>query len=265
MCRAEEHSYLHQDCEHVNFYKTLRIHDVRRSVGDWNIFIYWLKIGSIQPKFDKIIFFIIILSHLTFLCKKRLKTGVCSSWEIWICRLVEKQRYEVLVNLWRFIEKLLRFKRVCRFGYCLKTSRIENFLHWAQFFSIWVWLGKTFSSKTLTMFTSVLPVMWCKSVSLVHLYVLNQSLLTRIEKQNVFPTVYCWLTCRHELKLIRLLYKHWIHTLKLFFAEVFKDLKSLEDEHTNFFKLRVSKLFSRNSKSCVLQSCPKRVDQFSVR
>ena len=37
-------------------------------------FIYnWLKIGTFQPKFDKISFFINISNILTMLCKKKLK------------------------------------------------------------------------------------------------------------------------------------------------------------------------------------------------
>ena len=58
-------------------------------------------------------------------------------------------------------------------------------------------LGETVSSRTLIMFISSLPVMWCKSVRLVHNWNSDQSFLIGIETQHLLPTVIYWLTCRH--------------------------------------------------------------------
>ena len=71
----------------------------------------WLKIGTFQPKFDKIYFFINILNLFTMLCKKNGKSGVCAWSKLWIYWFVKKQRYKVLVNFWRFMWKDLQFKK----------------------------------------------------------------------------------------------------------------------------------------------------------
>ena len=55
----------------------------------------------------------------------------------------------------------------------------------------------TLSSKTCTLFFSSLAVMSCKSVRLLHNWDSDQSCLTGIETQPLFPTVIYWLTCRH--------------------------------------------------------------------
>ena len=43
--------------------------------GKSQLIYNWLKIGTFQPKFDKIYFFINIPNLLTMLCKKKLKVS----------------------------------------------------------------------------------------------------------------------------------------------------------------------------------------------
>ena len=59
-------------------------------------------------------------------------------------------------------------------------------------------LGKTLSSRKCTLFFSNLPVTWCKAVRLVHKWDYDQSPLTAIETQHLFPKNNYWLTFRNK-------------------------------------------------------------------
>ena len=88
----------------------------------------WLESGTFQPKIDN--FFVKTPSHFMMLCKKRLKTGDFSRCKLWFYRFVKKERYKILINLWRFKWKKLWFKSICWYCCCWQTSWIEYYLHW---------------------------------------------------------------------------------------------------------------------------------------
>ena len=81
----------------------------------------------------------------------------------------------------------------------------EDIVDWLQInfsatFLIEATLGEKLSSRTRTLFSSKLTVMWRKTVSLVCDWDSDQSLLTgtETELQHLFSTVICSLTCRHQ-------------------------------------------------------------------
>ena len=59
-------------------------------------------------------------------------------------------------------------------------------------------LGETLSSRWGTLFSSILFVVWCKSVRLVHNWDSDQSYIIGIETQHLLLTDIYWLTCRHD-------------------------------------------------------------------
>ena len=81
-------------------------------------FIYnWLNIGTFQPKIWQILLFLSTLSDTLWCNAKRdWKSRVGSRCKLWIYRIVDKKRYKILVNLWRFMWRDLQHKSIC--WYC---------------------------------------------------------------------------------------------------------------------------------------------------
>ena len=119
-------------------------------------------------------------------------------------------------------------------------------------------LGETLSSRTLTLLFSNLPVMWCKSLGLVHSWDLDQNLLTGIETQHLFPTVLYWLTCCHK-QTINYFFLQTPYPFHQCFAyrTVWNSQKFCKMDTQNLPNFQVFQTFSHKCKSLFLQSCPK--------
>ena len=139
----------------------------------------WLKIGTFQPNIDKIYFFHQHSQLFFDIMSKEIERDWKSRVR-WRCKLltkrfVKKQRYNVLVNLWQFMWRDMNFQKRL-----LMLLLPEDTVDWVLFILsktsfIKANLGETLSSRTRTLFSSVLPVMWCKSVHLVHTWDSDQS------------------------------------------------------------------------------------------
>ena len=76
---------------------------------------YLFTIGSKLEPFNqnltKFTFLSTLPANLRCYAKRNSKPWVCSRCTLWIYRFVKKQRYKVLVDLWRFMLRILKFKR----------------------------------------------------------------------------------------------------------------------------------------------------------
>ena len=102
ICAVQQDTfYLHQDYKQVDFYKKRVFFSLvgPSETGKWQLFYNWLKIGTFQPKFDKIYFF---YQHSQLLYDVMLKEienlesvrGV----NFEFIDSLKKQRHKVLVN-----------------------------------------------------------------------------------------------------------------------------------------------------------------------
>ena len=57
------------------------------------------------------------------------KYRVCAGSKLWIYWFGKKQRYKVLVTIWRFLWRHLQFKNFCWRCHCWETSGSEHYLH----------------------------------------------------------------------------------------------------------------------------------------
>ena len=99
---------------------------------------------------------------------------------------------------------------------------LEDIVDWALFTVsktcfIKANLGETLSSRTPILFSSNLPVTWCKSARLVHCWVSDQGYLVGIETQHRYPTVICSVSVAPNRRSVKLLHKHRIHSLKVLY------------------------------------------------
>ena len=93
----------------------------------------WLKVGTFQPKLDKIYFLYQHSQPSYDVVQKEIENfPVCSRCKLWIYKFVEKQLYKVPVNLWRFMWRVLQFRSVWWYWYYWKTWWNEHYVHWAQ-------------------------------------------------------------------------------------------------------------------------------------
>ena len=119
------------------------------------------------------------------------------------------------------------------------------------------------NSKKRTLFSSSLPVMWCKSVRWVHNCILDQSYLTHIEPQRQFPTVIYWLTCRRVQTIDYAILQTVEPCHQNFSSRTDWHMQSFWTMNIqNFSTLRLFQWFSRKCKSLSLQSCPKEFIRF---
>ena len=89
-----------------------------------------LKIGTFQPKFDKIYFFSSTFStSLRWYAKRNWKSWVCARSKIWFHWFAKKQRYKVFVDVWRFLLREFHFKSLCWHCHPWETSGSEHNLH----------------------------------------------------------------------------------------------------------------------------------------
>ena len=119
-------------------------------------------------------------------------------------------------------------------------------------------LGEMLSSRTRTLFFSSLPVMWFKSVRLVHNWNSDQSLLTGIGTQHLFPTVVYWLTCRHAQTIGYVIVQTPDPFPQSFISGTGWNSQYLWKMNTqNHSVLQVFQSFSHKCKTLFFQSCRK--------
>ena len=123
--------YPHQDYEHVNFYKKSSVYSIGWSFRNWIIAasLQLAKVGTFQPRFYKIHFFINISNLFTMLCKNKLKTSSLCREETFNFLIRKKQRYKVFANFWRLWWRDMQFKGLCWHCHRWETSGPEHNLH----------------------------------------------------------------------------------------------------------------------------------------
>ena len=87
----------------------------------------WLKIGTFQPKFDKIYLFLSAFANSSrCYAIGNWKSRVYAWRKLWIYWFDKKQLYKVLVNFWRLLWRDLQFKGLCWPCYSWETSGSEH-------------------------------------------------------------------------------------------------------------------------------------------
>ena len=124
-------------------------------------------------------------------------------------------------------------------------------------------LGETLSSRTPTLFFSSLPVMWCQSGRLVHNWDSDQSWLTGIETQHLFPTINHWLTCRHAQTIDYVIVQTPDAFTQNFICRTGWNTQQYWTMNTkNLSNLEVFQSLSHKCKNVFLQPCPKECIRF---
>ena len=140
---------------------------------------------------------------------------------------------------------------------------LEDILDWVLFTSsttcfIKADLVETLSSRTRILFTSNVPVMWCKSARLVHNWDSDQSWLIGIETQHLFPSVIYWLPCRHAQLIDHNIVQTPDPFPRSFVSWTSWNKQSFRTMNThNLSNLKVFQSFSLKCKILFLQSWPK--------
>ena len=128
---------------------------------------------------------------------------------------------------------------------------LENIVDW-QLFTINTTrfikgnLGGTLSSRTL--FSSILPVLWCKSARLVHIGSrIGARWLASSRNVCTLRSYVDWLVPTTDDRLL-----HWTNTgsipLRLYVPDCLKHSKSWDDKHTNCPLSNYSNLFPTSAK-----------------
>ena len=161
------------------------------------------------------------------------------------------------------MRKKLQFKIVCWFCYCWKLSWIEYYLHQAQLVLSKETWARTLSSRTRTLFFSGLPVMWCKSVRLMHNWESHHNLLTGIEAQHLFPTIVYWLTPRLEQTIDYVIVQIPDPFSQSFMSRANWNNQKMWTMNTQKLStLQVFQSFSFKCKNRFFRSCPKEFIRF---
>ena len=123
--------YPYQDYEQVNFYKKSSLYFIHWSFRNWKDAAY-LQLAESEINSTRVYFFYQHSQPLYDVMQKEnenlefvqgVNPNLCNYW------LVEKQRYKVLVNIWRFLWGDLQFKNLCWPCHHWETSRLEHSLH----------------------------------------------------------------------------------------------------------------------------------------
>ena len=157
----------------MNFSLTTTIKRESR-VHVWNSYFIWLKIGSFHPKFDKIYSFYQYSQPIYDVMQKNWWYRVCSTCKLWVYRFHKRHRYKVLVIIWPVMCGDLHLESLCWYWYCFDIVDWELFTVKHNLF-IQRKLGKMLCSRSRTLFSPNLPVMWCKSLRLVRIWDSDQS------------------------------------------------------------------------------------------
>ena len=108
--------YLHQDYEHVNFYKKLSLLIIGWSFRTWKNAVC-LQVAknwnTLTPVWQKLFFQSTFSTFLRCNAIGNWKPRVCAWSKLWIFWFVEKQRYKVLVNIRRLLWRDMHVKNLC--------------------------------------------------------------------------------------------------------------------------------------------------------
>ena len=98
--------------------------------GKWQFIYNWHKIGTFQPKFDKIYFFYQHSQPLYDVMQKwNWKSRVWARSKLLVYWFVIKQRHKKLVSIWRLLWWDLHFKIFCWHCHRWETSGSQHNLH----------------------------------------------------------------------------------------------------------------------------------------
>ena len=140
---------------------------------------------------------------------------------------------------------------------------LEEIVDWAIFILskacfIKANLGETWSSRTRTLFSSNLPVTWCKSACLVHSRNSDDSYLIGIGTQRMYHTGICWLKCRLEQTIDYVIVQTPDPFPQSFISRAVWNNQNFWMMNTqNLSTFQVFQLISHKCNSLLLQSCPK--------
>ena len=91
--------------------------------GGCNSSTFGFNIGTFQPNFDKIYFFVNSHRRFTILCKKVDNLEFIQVDDFEFIDSLKKQQYKVVVDFWRILWRFLKFKRIFFYEATTETHR----------------------------------------------------------------------------------------------------------------------------------------------
>ena len=163
------------------------------------------------------------------------------------------------------LSSTIHVKRIAFQKHLLILPLLEDIVFWVLFKLGTTWFikanfSKTLSSSARTLFFSGNPVMWCKSVRLVHKWDSE-----RLLDCYLFPMGSYWLSCRHKQTIDYIIVQTPDRFPQSFTSRTGWNSQTFWTLNTQkLCILQVFQSFSQKCKSLFLHSCPKRAYQVPV-